>query len=1520
MTTELGGLTYNHHPAISFNAVARSIDGGHHWTAQRLDSNAEYRAAPLANNDTHADGNVNQAPNWGSEVYFSQTKNGRVLALVRTEDSPTSWLARSKDESGASWEPLSRAPFFACAAAMITTTRGPGAGVTLVGGRGDGTTVAATWDSGFTWRLFTLEVGIFGGNGVMYEAEPSVIIFISGGWGLAPPHYWRLRVTQDDIELLPVSTTLVAKTDDSMLSRGTKCSCANALLCLPLAHGPPPNADIHVWSDCGGPWQNFCNYTSNPQHNLISRDICKRSLVITDEPGNCKKHPGDGCNSTCNWRDLDFNTITTLGRDVGHSLGVQEDGGVTINPSTADWPDSELVCHAHANDVRVVAAVHPYIDHVYPKSKRPHDPCFYQRLLANATAHKRLAAELVEAIRDAGMDGIDFDFEGIDRAVVANCSAGFDYGTAHVAMIKTVTGEFHSSFPHSTVTVTMGGSNISDAVHAEYLSVYPIPGLSDASDGIFIMAYDMNHHHVLCADANSPLDVLHSNVLSYIDLGARPEKLILGVPWYGYMKRCNDSYTSPSPFPQCADATCLVGDADHYDENDYSMGVWAVEELLANKSSGCIRSWSEQHGSPYMDCPASSLGPYPPFRLAPPPGEPLRTQTWYDDANSTRLKAEMAKSLRLGGVGAFTGENVGPPGNGWSERFWDALKAVKTDDIDTTAACEILVAPDGSDSSDGSLSSPLATPHRALTVAAQRRPQCDAGVIVSLRSGVYELKAALEIDGPAFNGLSLRTFPADLADGLSAACLSGGRRLPNHSTDADGVYRANLAALGVREADPSERIFTLFVNGERRQRVRSELLHWNHSLSARDPCKSCPMNSYGFVYGADTFDSSWDLARAATKRWLLVSFHQWATGVHTVRDIFTENRTLFVNEPTYSKYAFDDNAAGAQRFYLENVPELPLREGEWRITPNKTLEYRPLRSEAAHDVAGASSPLEMVVPSLKWLIKVNGSSDVSFQSLTVAHSEWELTSKVRGSWRDRALSEPPSANSMGLVGGSGPLPVESRMFEAWKADRLTIDNCTIRNGGASGIYAAHSKAVSITRSIWRDFGAAAVETAVTDNIIVSDCRIGRPGQLWQQGLGVSFGHCTNATVTRCELYEHPSDGISFSGVGLVHANSLSHSLLHNFGAGRQPAETISDWGGVHTAHPNVTGVASHVHHNIFANFSSYSIGGYSLYFDYGSSGVNASQNLAYNTGSGIFFNSNKECGGWPGSWQYLSDNVFFYNHWNPQDFNIVVKWRTLAPTFNAHRNLFFVSSSANTTGNLELFHDHTGTQKHQWDNASWDDNLYFQEGCSSSNTTAPFGNTWPLFGNLSSWRAQGRDTHSLVSVDPEFVDSSQENFQLHASSSAFALGFREWNHSKVGPDCEGSAAGAVVCSRRAPDANSSLVRPNAVIELNTGDFKPTALKSDDTDRSNNNRHRRRRRHKRRRGGRHSPVGAAVRPVPPGGASINLRKDFGCKGNGIADDTQCLQNAIDAGTKNRRHVHVPGGIYLVTRSYHSSFFD
>ena len=51
----------------------------------------------------------------------------------------------------------------------------------------------------------------------------------------------------------------------------------------------------------------------------------------------------------------------------------------------------------------------------------------------------------------------------------------------------------------------------------------------------------------------------------------------------------------------------------------------------------------------------------------------------------------------------------------------------------------------------------------------------------------------------------------------------------------------------------------------------------------------------------------------------------------------------------------------------------------------------------------------------------------------------------------------------------------------------------------------------------------------------------------------------------------------------------------------------------------------------------------------------------------------------------------------------------------------------------------------------------------------------------------------------------------------------------------------------------------------------------------------------------------------GGEPIDARKGFGCKGDGVADDTACLQAALDAGGIQRRKIYIPGGTYLVSSS-------
>jgi hypothetical protein len=69
---------------------------------------------------------------------------------------------------------------------------------------------------------------------------------------------------------------------------------------------------------------------------------------------------------------------------------------------------------------------------------------------------------------------------------------------------------------------------------------------------------------------------------------------------------------------------------------------------------------SDEFSSPYLDCPASTPGPYPEFGAhGGAPATKARSQTWYDDAKSTKLKVDLACELGLGGVGVFTGENLG---------------------------------------------------------------------------------------------------------------------------------------------------------------------------------------------------------------------------------------------------------------------------------------------------------------------------------------------------------------------------------------------------------------------------------------------------------------------------------------------------------------------------------------------------------------------------------------------------------------------------------------------------------------------------------------------------------------------------------------------------------------------------------------------------------------------------------------------------------------------------------------------
>ena len=123
----------------------------------------------------------------------------------------------------------------------------------------------------------------------------------------------------------------------------------------------------------------------------------------------------------------------------------------------------------------------------------------------------------------------------------------------------------------------------------------------------------------------------------------------------------------------------------------------------------------------------------------------------------------------------------------------------------------------------------------------------------------------------------------------------------------------------------------------RRYRVRSKQMRWIQGI---DPTNaSNPSNGQGFVCNASDLPSSWDTSPAALATWRVFAYHSWSSSYHSVTSLtrnegdgsvtimFGEAAALSGAGPQYrgKRLLPAENVGCNQRFYIENVPELPLR-------------------------------------------------------------------------------------------------------------------------------------------------------------------------------------------------------------------------------------------------------------------------------------------------------------------------------------------------------------------------------------------------------------------------------------------------------------------------------------------------------------------------------------------------------------------------------------------------------------------
>ena len=277
--------------------------------------------------------------------------------------------------------------------------------------------------------------------------------------------------------------------------------------------------------------------------------------------------------------------------------------------------------------------------------------------LHNESFIAAFTAQLVATVTAGFLDGVNFDFEDPLNSTHGDAAALTAVVARAAAALRAV-----SPLLWTTVDVAWSPACID-------LRCYDYAGLAAAADIVYVMAYDMRSQvfwPAPCdASANAPLPLTMSGMEQWADLGVPSQKLILGVPWYGYRYKCIDNTAPDAAYcpiervtwrgVNCSDA---VGSELNYAD---------IMQLLANNATR-PRVYNMSLGAPFFNIVDSATA--------------QTLQFWYDDPQSISVKVAVAKASGWRGVGPWNFDTLDvtstdPEIQRQTREMWDALAAFR---------------------------------------------------------------------------------------------------------------------------------------------------------------------------------------------------------------------------------------------------------------------------------------------------------------------------------------------------------------------------------------------------------------------------------------------------------------------------------------------------------------------------------------------------------------------------------------------------------------------------------------------------------------------------------------------------------------------------------------------------------------------------------------------------------------------------------------------------------------------------
>jgi hypothetical protein len=657
----------------------------------------------------------------------------------------------------------------------------------------------------------------------------------------------------------------------------------------------------------------------------------------------------------------------------------------------------------------------------------------------------------------------------------------------------------------------------------------------------------------------------------------------------------------------------------------------------------------------------------------------------------------------------------------------------------TGATKRFYVSPSGNDRNPGTKVQPFRTitqARDAVRLFRKQNPRFRDTVAVILRGGRYFIQEPLRFGTEDGGSSTSPTLYVSFAG--ERPVISGGVEIKNWKKESFNNRRV-LAAPVPQAAEQSGLLHQLWVNGIRRYPARFPnrgYLQVASSPEVRDTTDWMD-GQRSFAPRAGDLEKPMELSGA-----LAVVMNRWVESHLPVNQYVADRNLLTLSRRSVFRLEKGDP------FYLLHVRSELDTAGEWYFDrTRKMLYYMPGRNET-------ESSVDIVAPVQSQLLLVSGNAakgefveHLHFRNIEFSHTEWffpkgetDSRNKDAGGFIQAATGVPGAIEWSGVLNSSMERCILSHLgtYAITLGDGCRnnrISECEIFDLGAGGLKIG-LKSIAASKG---------VETS--GNIIVNN-HIYEGGRIFHSAIGVWVGQSPRNRFIHNHIHDFYYSGFSIGwtwGYGPADAagNIVEMNHVHHIGVmsdGDGPI--LSDLGGIYTL-GNHRGTV--IRRNVFHDISARVYGGWGIYFDEGTTGLLAEDNVVYKTIHGGFHQHY-------GKENIVRNNIFAFG----REQQIQRSRPEKHTSFAFERNILIWNDGKVVQGNMK-----DGS-------AVFDRNLYWP-------TRGEFRVDSLLF---SQWQDFGYDKNSRV-ADPLFVDPASGNFNLKAGSPAFALGFRPIDVTKT---------------------------------------------------------------------------------------------------------------------------------------------